>query len=452
MNLESLYLRLPITVQNWAIGVEGRRVQRRRYGQGYAEFAAAAHLRESLSETGLQAYRAERLKEHLAAAARTTFWQRRFAELKIDPRSPDPFRELSRLPVLTKKDVKAHVDEFRNPDLNPRDLLSVHTSGTTGGGLVFPQTREMERVTWATWWRYRQWHGLHQDDWCLYFGGRSVVPLSQQHPPYWRWNHPGRQLIFSGYHLSEKTAPDYAKAIFDAQIGWIHGYPSMLALLASFAIEQDLPLPKIRVVTLGAESLLPSQQSVIAAAFKAPVVEHYGQAEGVANISQCPAGRLHVDEDYAGVEFLPLENIPGLFRVVGTNWHNPAFPLLRYDTGDLVTLDGDGACPCGRLGRLIRTIDGRQEDYVVLPNGARIGRMDHIFKDMVNVREAQIAQQGDGQIVVRIARGAHFTAADERLLLDEFRKRIGRDSRIACQYVDAIPRTKSGKLRLVVKE
>ena len=348
--------------------------------------------------------------------------------------------------------MKAHVDEFRNPDLNPRDLLSVHTSGTTGGGLVFPQTREMERVTWATWWRYRQWHGLHQDDWCLYFGGRSVVPLSQQHPPYWRWNHPGRQLIFSGYHLSEKTAPDYAKAIFDAQIGWIHGYPSMLALLASFAIEQDLPLPKIRVVTLGAESLLPSQQSVIAAAFKAPVVEHYGQAEGVANISQCPAGRLHVDEDYAGVEFLPLENIPGLFRVVGTNWHNPAFPLLRYDTGDLVTLDADAPCPCGRLGRLVRTIDGRQEDYVVLPNGARIGRMDHIFKDMVNVREAQIAQQGDGQIVVRIVRGARFTEADERMLLDEFRKRLGRDSKISCQYVDVIPRTKSGKFRLVVKE
>lgn len=452
VNLEALYLRLPLTFQNWAIGFEGRRVHRRRYGRGYAEIAAAAHLRESLSETDLQAYRAKRLRQHLAAAAHTTFWQHRFTEFEVDPRAPDPFSALSRLPVLTKTEVKAHVDELNNPTLNPRDLVPSMSSGTTGSGLIFLQTREMERVTWATWWRYRQWHGLRQGDWCAYFGGRSVVPLCQQKPPYWRWNRPGRQLLFSGYHLSASTAQDYAKALFDAQIGWIHGYPSVLALLATFAIEQGLSLPKVSVVTLGAESLLPSQESMIAAAFKAPVIQHYGQAEGVANISQCPAGRLHLDEDYAGVEFLPLEDIPGLFRIVGTNWHNPAFPLLRYDTGDVVTLDAIDACPCGRLGRLIQTIDGRQEDYVVLPNGARIGRMDHVFKGMVNVREAQIAQRDDGQIVVRVVRVPNYTATDERMLLDEFRKRLGRDSKISIQYVDSIPRTQSGKFRLVVRE
>lgn len=35
MNLESLYLRLPLPLQNLAIGLEGRRVQRRRYGAGF---------------------------------------------------------------------------------------------------------------------------------------------------------------------------------------------------------------------------------------------------------------------------------------------------------------------------------------------------------------------------------------------------------------------------------
>ncbi len=452
MNRESLYLRLPLTFQNWTIGIEGRRVHRRRFGQGYAEIAAAAHLRESLSATDLQIYRAERLRQHLTAAAHTRFWQQRFTQFAVDFRSLDPFSTLGQLPVLTKNEVKVHVDELYNPALNPRDLLSVHTSGTTGSGLIFPQTGEMERVTWATWWRYRQWHGVNQGDWCAYFGGRSVVPLSQQKPPYWRWNRPGRQLFFSGYHLSSNTAADYAKALVDAQIGWMHGYPSMLALFATFVIEQGLSLPKVSVVTVGAESLLPSQKSMIAAAFKAPIIQHYGQAEGVANISQCPEGRLHVDEDYAGVEFLPLEGIPGSFRIVGTNWHNSAFPLLRYDTGDVATMDANDACSCGRLGRLIRTIDGRQEDYVLLPNGAHIGRMDHIFKDMVNVREAQIAQCNDGQIVVRVVRGTGYTATDEQMLLDEFRKRLGHDIKLSIQYVDSIPRTKSGKFRLVVRE
>ena len=451
MNLESLYLHLPITWQNWAIGVEGWRIQRRRYGLRYADFATAANLRGSQSETALQAYRTERLKQHLDAAAQTTFWQRRFAEYDVDPRSSDPFSALRRLPVLTRPEVKAHVHKLRNPVLKQSDLLPVHTSGTTGSGLVFVQTREMEHVTWATWWRYRTWHGLQQHAWCAYFGGRSVVPLSQGEPPYWRWNRPGRQLLFSGYHLSSSTALHYAKALCDARIDWIHGYPSVLALLATFAIEQHLPLPKVRLITVGAESLLPSQESVIASAFQAPVRQHYGQAEGVANISQCPAGRLHVDEDYSGVEFVPLDGMPGLFRIVGTNWHNAAFPLLRYDTGDVATFDADDACRCGCPGRVVRTIDGRIEDHIVLPSGARIGRMDHAFKDMVNVREAQIAQGDDGQIVVRVVRGAEYSPADERMLLMELTKRLGRTSQVSIRYMDSIPRTPSGKLRFVVK-
>lgn len=452
MNLESIYLRLPIVCQNWAIGLEGRRVQRRRYGRGYADFAAAADQRQAFSLAELEAYRVARLRHHLQAAAQTPFWRRRFLEYGVDPRSADPFAQLRRLPILTKQEVKAEVADFRNPRIPAADLLTVHTSGTTGSGLVFVQTRDMERTTWATWWRYRRWHGLSQEDWCAYFGGRSVVPLSQRQPPYWRWNHPGRQLLFSGYHLSAATARDYAKALCEAKIRWLHGYPSLLALLATYAIEQGLSRSKVQVISVGAENLLSSQESVIATAFQAPVIQHYGQAEGVANISQCPAGYMHVDEDYAGVEFVPLDGVPAAFRIVGTNWHNAAFPLLRYDTGDVATVDPSDTCLCGRLGRVIHAIDGRREDYVVLPNGAQIGRMDHIFKDMMNIREAQIAQRAAGDIVVRVVRGSRYAAADERMLLDEVRKRVGGNTEISITYTESIARTRSGKIRLVVRE
>ena len=32
-------------------------------------------------------------------------------------------------------------------------------------------------------------------------------------------------------------------------------------------------------------------------------------------------------------------------------------------------------------------------DYVVLSNGAVVGQLDHIFKNLVNIREAQIYQK-----------------------------------------------------------
>ena len=44
---------------------------------------------------------------------------------------------------------------------------------------------------WAIWWRYRRLHGLQFNTWCGYFGGRSVVPLTQKRPPLWRFNRAG---------------------------------------------------------------------------------------------------------------------------------------------------------------------------------------------------------------------------------------------------------------------
>ena len=45
--------------------------------------------------------------------------------------------------------------------------------------------------------------------WCGYFGGRSVVAPSQSKPPFWRYNVPGRQIMFSGYHVSDEHLPAY---------------------------------------------------------------------------------------------------------------------------------------------------------------------------------------------------------------------------------------------------
>ncbi|MCP4643383.1 MAG: hypothetical protein GY851_23250 [bacterium] len=132
-----------------------------------------------------------------------------------------------------------------------------------------------------------------------------------------------------------------------------------------------------------------------------------------------------------------------------TGLSNPAFPLIRYDVGDVAVLD-QGPCSCGRPGRLVKAIDGRTEDYIVTKRGARIGRLDHVFKDMVNVREAQIRQERPGHMTLVIVRGPNYTDTDEAQLRDETTKRVGEDVDFDITYTDAIPRTANGKLRFVV--
>jgi phenylacetate-CoA ligase len=134
---------------------------------------------------------------------------------------------------------------------------------------------------------------------------------------------------------------------------------------------------------------------------------------------------------------------------VGTNFTNEAFPLVRYATSDVVS-PGE-PCSCGRPGRTVR-VDGREEDYVLLPDGTKLGRLDHVFKDAVTVREAQILQRRAGEITVNVVPGDGYTADGERAFLEDLRRRVGSDTVVNVRYLERIPRDASGKLRFVVSD
>lgn len=443
--MERIYQRLPVWGQSLAVNLEGWRVCRRRYGPAFQQALAAAEARWS-DPTAVLAWQKQGLTAQLSSAASgVPYWCAAIAATGVDPVS-DPYACLARLPILSKAEVRARPADFVDP-VAATSAATAHTSGTTGAGLRFPVSRAADAAQWATWWRYRRWHGITADTWCAYFGGRSLVPLEQRTPPFWRVNHPGRQVMFSGYHFNEHNAVLYLAEIKRRRLPWIHGYPSLVALLAQYALATGFRDHALRWISTGAESLLPQQRAVIEQAFGVRPIQHYGMAEGVANISECRAGRLHVDEDFALVEFVP--DASGALRIIGTALHNRAFPLLRYDVGDLATLAA-APCGCGFPGRTIETIDGRIEDYLLTRDGRRIGRLDHVFKDQVLVREAQIRQQQAGVCEVLLVVDARFGAAEQAALEREFYTRVGDGVSATFTRVEGIPRTRSGKLRLVV--
>jgi phenylacetate-CoA ligase len=131
-----------------------------------------------------------------------------------------------------------------------------------------------------------------------------------------------------------------------------------------------------------------------------------------------------------------------------TGLSNDATPFLRYRIGDIGTRM-KGQCRCGRPGDVYLDVDGRNEDYVVTPDGRFIGRLDHIFKEQSEILEAQILQDSPEAIEIIFVPSAQFDQVSEEALLREVRKRMGEQMHIDLKRVHSIPRERNGKFRAV---
>jgi phenylacetate-CoA ligase len=96
------------------------------------------------------------------------------------------------------------------------------------------------------------------------------------------------------------------------------------------------------------------------------------------------------------------------------------------------------------------SVTGRVEDIIVTPEGRHVGRLDHVFKDSSNVREAQLLQETPDTLVVRIVRREDYGPEDTERVTQYLRERLGDRIRFEFQFVDQIPRGANGKFRFVI--
>jgi phenylacetate-coenzyme A ligase PaaK-like adenylate-forming protein len=451
--LERAYSVSPVIAQNGACVLAGARNHLRRFNREFRHFLAEGEQRLTWPEDQLLAYRDTLLVAHARHAVETVPYYRalalRLAFTANDLQSVADVR--AHFPVLEKSEVQSLGNQLRSEAAPPGKCAVIQTSGTTGAGLRLLVPYASTRQQWAIWWRHWRSHGVARRTRCGWFAGRTIVPLEVTRPPFWRHNIAARQILYSGYHMAPGYLDAYVDHICRSNLRWLHGYPSHLALLAAHILASGRPLSgPVSTVTVAAENVTEHQRRLITEAFGVQPRQHYGSAEAVANASECSRGTLHIDEDFAYVETV-AHRTTAASVLVGTNFTNPAFPLIRYQMGDVGTITSC-SCDCGRSGRTLKSLDGRLEDSVLLPSGAYVGRLDHIFKGMTRVREAQIHQTVDHNIIINVVRGPDYTDLDERELLAAATQRLGPDVAISISYTTRLARSKTGKLRMVVSE
>ena len=447
MGLMQIYNRLPAWCQTMAVSLEGWRIQKRRYDALFEERYRDFMSRNDWSYARKCAYRDQQLQNMVKHCYENVpYYRNLFDELNIDYRQIRTLEDLKLLPILDKQTIRHHYDEFFAEGYDRSALVEQHTSGSTGTGFSFYQNREAHADVWAHVWRGNHNIGLRRDMWCAYFGGRSIVPIGRKNGPCHRINYPGKQIMFSIYHMNDDSFAKWVKVLNAYQPPWIQGYPSALVPFAAYLERTGQRLAYTpEVITLSSENVSWEQEDYLHRIFGVYPMQNYAQCEAVATFRQRLDRRIFVDEDFAAVEFIPVDD-SGLCRIIGTTLTNFAMPFLRYDTKDLATW---------RLteeGREILTLDGRDEDDIRLRNGGTIRRLSRIFQEQLNIREAQIIQKSLDLVQFHVVRSQDFTDADEQRL----RRAIGGylTDRIDWEivYTGQLRRNQNGKVKFIISE
>jgi phenylacetate-CoA ligase len=283
--------------------------------------------------------------------------------------------------------------------------------------------------------------------------GHPVASATRGRPPFWVYDYANNWLLLSSYHLSEKNLRSYIFELERFQPALLSGYPSSIYLLA-LANEYYGRRVHPRAIYTASETLFDFQRVRIENSFGCKVFVWYGNSEMCCNIVECEKGKYHLKLEHSYVEFLDNRDRPAEIgqegRLICTGFGNYAFPLIRYSIEDIAVLSDEESCLCGRGGRVVQEVLGRTEDYIVTPDGRFVGRLDHLFKDAVHVKLAQIIQNRIEEVIIRVVKDRDYSRKDELEISQEAAVRLGPFVEINFEYVNEIPRGSSGKYRFVI--
>jgi len=456
MPMRSVYEKLPVFAQNWACSVAGYQRHRARFTPHFHRTLAEWERSMKGPVEQLWEIQRRRLARMVEIAREDVPWYRDVPPMSQAKDPLQAIREtLAAIPPLEKADYRDHPEKFLSRRIPHRRLYHAKTSGTTGTALTLWYTPEALAEEYATVWRHRRSFGAQFDDPSTTFGGQMIVPVRQNRSPFWRDNAYGGQRLFSIYHLAPENLGAYVDAIHARPGRFVQGYPSAIHLVARALLEAGRPLPPGRLagVFTSSETLLAFQREAIEKAFGTPVRDRYGVSELAVSMTECEERRLHVDMEFGIVEVETAEETEDYERgpLLVTSLANDATPFFRYRIGDVGTR-AKQPCPCGRPGDVFLNVEGRIDDYVATPDGRLVGRLDHVFKDQIEVAEAQILQETRDEIQVLVVPRPTYSAASERRLVREIRSRLGDEIRIDVKLVEEIPREPNGKFRAVMSQ
>lgn len=360
--------------------------------------------------------------------------------------------DLKSYPIMNKATLLEHYDEIKvAPAEIPGQQGEVHiqtTSGSTGTPFKIPQDTLKRQRRIAELKYFGKMVGFRTHD--------KLIHLRTWN----RWQQKTAKQI-----KSENIIPFDIAIMDDASLKrlcelavsekavCLRGYASSLGKVAEYADGKGYQFPHLKIAIAGAEALQDDTRALYKRVMKSEIISQYANEEcGIMAQERIPTKDTDncMYWNYSGYYFEVLKfdsddpaEYGELGRIVITDLHNYAFPLIRYDNGDTAVLLPPDEYSNGYpvLGKLF----GRRFDITYSTTGAAISPLTYgrILKHFDTISQWQFVQEREKEYKLKVVMRSEDSNLDS--IVDQLKEYIGKDAIVTIEKVSDIPVLASGK-------
>ncbi len=421
----------------------------------YARYLREFERNQYLDPAELRTLQMQRLRQQLIHAYRyVPFYRHRMTEAGLTPLDIQTHDDLSLLPVLTKRDIQDHQDMLVASNIPAAKRARNQTGGSTGSPLQFYVDLERSDSRMASTARHDRWAGIRPGDWTARLWGATMdVGECPAPPSAWRQTLLYRSLTLNTSAITDEAMQEYVLLLRRYRPKYMVAYAQAAVVFSDFCRRQGIEDIRFESMVLSAEMLLPGQRNQLEETFGGKVFNRYGCREVSVIASECEYHTgLHVNADALLVEVESTPNLPaGMGRILVTDLLNRSMPLIRYEIGDLATLEMT-QCSCGRSLPLLGRIEGRLTDFLKLPSQrlvSGVALLTFVVAPLREVRQVQFLQRDPTHVTLKVVAGHGYGAHTEQELRRRLRPYLGDQIELTIALTDSIASEPSGKYRYV---
>jgi phenylacetate-CoA ligase len=377
-----------------------------------------------------------------------------FRSAGAEPRDIRNLEDLSKLPVLSKDDIRNNFDRLRPRNLAEGSYFVNFTGGSTGSPLKFLVSNERLASRNALAIRHNRWtrwrHGIP----IAYLWGCPQDAPAAGWRQKLRTEFLDRGFFLDTFDVDNDSAERFVTRLMREPEVVVQAYSRSLLWFAQYVERQGLGRLPIKSMITTAECITADERAYIERILGAQTFDRYGCREFSVIGSQCGESKdtMHIAAEAIHLEYDAITDNAG--DLVVTDLLNYAMPMIRYKIGD-VGAPAAGNCSCGRGLPMMKVLAGRVTDFIHTPDDRWLSGVainTYLVSQIPGVRQVQIYQDACDHLRISLVVSSENHDAPERFLGQQVPKVFGSRMRYTLQWVPSISKEASGKTRVTISE